>query len=122
MPHYVASDLSLHCLPMTLLRVSRQEWVKTAFTNDSDIWGCLSYNQININAMPRQSYNAPTRIKNYNSMMFSNPEQRNCYGVKESIRKPCKAFTTFNPSPTKSIPCKYLIQNFSVDKITLSFG
>ena len=23
MPHYVASDLGLHCLPMTLLRVSR---------------------------------------------------------------------------------------------------
>ena len=22
MPHYVASDLGLHCLPMTLLRVS----------------------------------------------------------------------------------------------------
>ena len=28
-PHYVASDLGLHCLSsMTLLRVSRQEWVK----------------------------------------------------------------------------------------------
>ena len=25
-PHYVASDLGLHCLPMTLLQVSR--WVK----------------------------------------------------------------------------------------------
>ena len=23
MPHYVASDLGLHCLPMTILRVSR---------------------------------------------------------------------------------------------------
>ena len=23
MPHYVASDLGLHCLPITLLRVSR---------------------------------------------------------------------------------------------------
>ena len=23
MPHYVASDLGLHCLPMTVLRVSR---------------------------------------------------------------------------------------------------
>ena len=23
MPHYVASDLDLHCLPMTVLRVSR---------------------------------------------------------------------------------------------------
>ena len=28
MPHDVASDLGLHCLPMTLLRVSWQEWVK----------------------------------------------------------------------------------------------
>ena len=28
MPHYVASDLGLHCLPMTLLSVSREEWVK----------------------------------------------------------------------------------------------
>ena len=28
MPHYVASDLGLHCLPMTLLQVSRLEWVK----------------------------------------------------------------------------------------------
>ena len=27
MPHYVASDLGLHCLPMARLRVSRQEWV-----------------------------------------------------------------------------------------------
>ena len=30
MPHYVASDLGLHCLPMTLLRVSREEWFNTA--------------------------------------------------------------------------------------------
>ena len=28
MPHYVVSDLGLHCLPMTLLQVSRSEWVK----------------------------------------------------------------------------------------------
>ena len=27
MPHYVASDLGLHCLHMTLLRASLQEWV-----------------------------------------------------------------------------------------------
>ena len=27
MPHDVASDLSLHCLSMTLLQVSRLEWV-----------------------------------------------------------------------------------------------
>ena len=28
MPLYVASDLGLHCLPMTFLWVSRYEWVK----------------------------------------------------------------------------------------------
>ena len=28
MPHYVASDLYLHCLPLTLLQVSKLEWVK----------------------------------------------------------------------------------------------
>ena len=27
-PHYVASDLGLHCFPVTLLRVSRLKWVK----------------------------------------------------------------------------------------------
>ena len=26
-PHYVVSDLGLHCLPMTLSRISRKEWV-----------------------------------------------------------------------------------------------
>ena len=30
--HYVASDLGLHCLPMTLLQVSRQKWVKRVLT------------------------------------------------------------------------------------------
>ena len=28
MPHSVASDLGLHCLPITLLGVSRLQWVK----------------------------------------------------------------------------------------------
>ena len=28
MPHYVASDLGLHRLPMTFLGVSRLEWVR----------------------------------------------------------------------------------------------
>ena len=28
MPDYVASDLGLHCLFMTLLRASRSEWVR----------------------------------------------------------------------------------------------
>ena len=27
-PRFAASDLGLHCLPITLLRVSRQQWVK----------------------------------------------------------------------------------------------
>ena len=29
MPHYVASDLGLHCLSMILLWISSKEWVKT---------------------------------------------------------------------------------------------
>ena len=33
MPHYVASDLGLHCLLMTLLKVSRLEWVKNSSRN-----------------------------------------------------------------------------------------
>ena len=27
-PRFAASDLGLHCLPVTLLRVSRLQWVK----------------------------------------------------------------------------------------------
>ena len=27
-PHYAASDLCLHCLPITLLGVSRLQWVE----------------------------------------------------------------------------------------------
>ena len=30
MPHYMASDQGLHCLLMTLLRVSKLEWVKAS--------------------------------------------------------------------------------------------
>ena len=29
MPQYVASDITLHCLPMALLRVYRLEWVNS---------------------------------------------------------------------------------------------
>ena len=32
MPHSVASDLGLHCLPITLLWVSRLQWVKQAMS------------------------------------------------------------------------------------------
>ena len=28
MPHFAASDLGLHCLSVTLLRVSQLQWVK----------------------------------------------------------------------------------------------
>ena len=28
MPHFVASDLGLHCLQVTLLGVSRLQWIK----------------------------------------------------------------------------------------------
>ena len=30
-PHSAASDLDLHCLPITLLGVSRLQWVKCAY-------------------------------------------------------------------------------------------
>ena len=30
-PHSAASDLGLHCFPITLLRVSRQQWVNLYF-------------------------------------------------------------------------------------------
>ena len=41
-PHYVASDLGLHCLPMTLWRVFRLEWVKILFhAKELDIWAQL---------------------------------------------------------------------------------
>ena len=29
-PHCAASEMGLHCLPITLLRVSRLQWVKLA--------------------------------------------------------------------------------------------
>ena len=33
MPHSVASDLGLHCLSVTILRVSEKEWVKRHFSS-----------------------------------------------------------------------------------------
>ena len=48
-PHSAASDLGLHCLPITLLRVSRLQWVKTAQENKSrDILGKLFYSSENV--------------------------------------------------------------------------
>ena len=35
MPHSAASDLGLHCLPVTLLRVSRLQWVKYLWAMES---------------------------------------------------------------------------------------
>ena len=34
MPHSAASDLGLHCLPITLLRVSQLQWVKRQLLNE----------------------------------------------------------------------------------------
>ena len=42
MPHHVASDLGLHCLPMIFLQVSRQKWVKQAVKPDVN---CIIYSQ-----------------------------------------------------------------------------
>ena len=33
MPHYVASNLGLHCLPMPLLQVSTYEWIRGQLLN-----------------------------------------------------------------------------------------
>ena len=48
-PRYVASDLGLHCLPITLLRVSQLQWVKKLHSVNSIsvtlgqqmIWLCM---------------------------------------------------------------------------------
>ena len=37
MPHSAVSDLGLHCLPITLLRVSRLQRVKVLITTEADI-------------------------------------------------------------------------------------
>ena len=34
MPHYALSDHSLHCLPITLLGVSRLQWVEPEVSED----------------------------------------------------------------------------------------
>ena len=34
-PHSAASDLGLHCLPFTLLRVSRLQWVNLKLCKDT---------------------------------------------------------------------------------------
>ena len=43
-PHYAMSDLVLHCLPLTLLGVSRLQWVNNKASSGpgvSRFWGCL---------------------------------------------------------------------------------
>ena len=35
MPHTAASDLGLHCLPTTVLGISRLQWVKSYQDNDN---------------------------------------------------------------------------------------
>ena len=39
MPHSVASDLGLHCLPVTLLGVSRLQWVNNQSSTDINCIG-----------------------------------------------------------------------------------
>ena len=34
MPHFAVSDLGLHCLPITLLGLSRLQWVKNSLANE----------------------------------------------------------------------------------------
>ena len=41
----VASDLGLHCLPTTLLRISREEWVKTSYLGFISNVGCNNLNR-----------------------------------------------------------------------------
>ena len=40
-PDSAASDLGLHCLPITLLRVSRLQWVKDTLSQPVSGW-CLT--------------------------------------------------------------------------------
>ena len=42
-PHYVAPDLGLHRLPMTLLWVSRQEWVKGRVVDKAPVKRCCCF-------------------------------------------------------------------------------
>ena len=66
-PHDVASDLGLQCLPMSLLRVSRQEWV------NSTVWqpgsSKYTFNLLSMlarrnssNAQETQKYHLLTRV------------------------------------------------------------
>ena len=43
MPHAAASDLGLHCLPVTRLGVSRRQWVKDHPAGLIGAFGCTSY-------------------------------------------------------------------------------
>ena len=43
-PHSAASDLGLHCLPITLLQVSRLQWVKAGSSRVMDGQKCTEHN------------------------------------------------------------------------------
>ena len=45
MPHSVASDLGLHCLPITLLRVSRLQWANLSIAPDKELFLFLFSNK-----------------------------------------------------------------------------
>ena len=42
-PHSAASDLGLHCLPITLLGVSRLQWVNTAYDAQHGKWALMPH-------------------------------------------------------------------------------
>ena len=46
MPHAVASDLGLHCLPIICLRVSSLQWVKECLVIILDIFPYLSIRMV----------------------------------------------------------------------------
>ena len=46
MPHDVASDLGVHCLHMTLLQVSRSEWVKVPYRKTAEFANSIDQDEV----------------------------------------------------------------------------
>ena len=63
MPHYVASDLDLHCSPITLLQVSRLQCVQRIFSKDC----CCHLFLYSLTFQDLKSHRIP--------MMFPEPEK-----------------------------------------------
>ena len=72
MPHYVASDLGLHRLPMTFLGVSRLEWVRVRVKIlnliESVSEGFPSYPYLSYNVLVITAVIVSVRVK-YNTQM-----------------------------------------------------